>query len=686
MRFFYTSSILFLLANFYAPSITAQDSLSINKNLIEVIVTTKISQKNINTPRTIAVVNIDKQKQNGVNKINEILNTASGVYMVDMGNEQHAMSIRLPINYSPLYNYLENGIPLRPVGIFNNNEILEVNKFSLHKVELLKGPFSSGYGAQSIGAAVNFIQLKFENTKNEITLQSNGFGQWESMLQYKNKIGKWNFVANVNHVQRKVNSDYHFDYTKKAYSISAERKLNNKNEIILRSNLVYYNGDQRDGYDSATFYKKNYTSFDKFSDRKTLAIRNTFDWLHTFNDYQNLSITLFNRVINEKQNPFYLISYDYANPSTTKATGQITNDIFTSYGLNVNHNFTSKNKKLKLNQNLFIDLTPKNLYKSNFINVTRSAGVNVSFTNPDSLLTNYKANLKNVALSFSGQYNRAEKIVFFAGVRFDKLAYKFKNYLSSNAYSGSPSGNNVYFSVSPELSFLYKINKSQSVFIQYGSGFAPPTLSNLYRGVKTPILTPAKYYNSEIGYKYFAKNIQVQLSLYNMNGKDEFVSVIRNTGVEVVNAGQTNHKGIELDLKYATNKIECSFTPSVQKHIFKSYNDYGKSYDGNKINGAPSYLHNASLVYKIAKFKELRIIADWNVVGPYKINADNTKTYNGYSLVNLKCTFKLNKFFVNTGVNNLLNKVYATNADGTYGVRYYPGLPRTLQMGITYSY
>ena len=677
-------SFSILLSNNLLAQLQKTDTTN---QLNEIVVTTKIQQKNISIARAIENIVVDKQISKGINTMQGLLNTASGVYMVDMGNEQHAMSIRLPINYSPLYNYLENGIPIRPVGIFNNNEILELNRFSLQKIELLKGPFSSGYGAQSIGAAVNFVQKKYENSKNQISLQSNGFGQWETVLNIKNNIGKWKLYANTNYTQRRVKTEYHFNYQKYAHSLRLERVFNTKNSITLQHNLVNYSGDQRDGYDSASFYTKNYKSFDKFSDRKTLAIRNSFNWNYKITNQHNLNVTLFNRIINEKQNPFYLISFDYTNPNTTKATGQITKDKFTSYGLILDYSATSKNNKLKFNQNLFLDFTPQNKYTSNFINVSRINRVNVSFTNPDSLLTNYKASLKNIALSSSVQYSPLGKVIIFAGVRADLLSYKFTNYLNSNAYSGAPSGKNQYFSISPEVSFLYKISNTQSVFVQYGSGFSPPTLSNLYRGVSTPTLAPAKYFNTEMGYKLINKNTSAQLSLYNMNGIDEFVSVIRNTGVvDVINAGKTNHKGIELQVQQNFKTFEIVFAPNVQKHIFKSYSDYGIKYDGNKINGAPSYLHNFSLTYNFPKFYNLKLTTDWFKVGPYQINAANTSQYEGYNLIGLKATIVLNNIFINIGINNVLNTTYATNADGTYGIRYYPGLPRTLQTGLSYSF
>ena len=682
--------ILFLLS-IISLSISAQivpakkDSLLSPTQLEEVIVTTKIKQSKINIARIVENILVENEIKKGNNTMHSILNTVSGVYMVDMGNEQLAMSIRLPINYSPLYNYLEEGIPLRPVGIFNNNELLEINRFATQKIEIIKGPFSSGYGSHSIGASINFIQKNNANAKNQVSFQSNGFGHTETVFQFKKNIGSYKLFVNLNHSQRNVNSAYHFNYTKQAATIILDKTINSKNTLSLKHNTIIYNGDQRDGYDSATFYKRNYNSFDKFSDRKTNVMRTSITWNYFAKSTNNYKLTFFNRILSEKQNPFYLISYNYANPLDTNATGQITKDKFTSYGISVENNRTINNK-LKFNQNLYIDFTPKNIYTSNFIKVKRSNLVNESYTNTDSLLTYYKANLKNIAYSASLQYMPTSKIIIFGSLRADLLSFKFKNYLPASAYSGSASGTNGYYSINPELSFLYKLSKWESAFIQFGKGFTPPTLSNLYRGVKTPNLVPTKYYNYEVGYKFIKNNTSIEASIYNMVGKDEFVNVIRTTGTEIVNAGKTLHQGIELQVRQTTKKITVSFAPSIQKHIYKSYSDYGVNYDGNKMNGAPTYLHNLNVSYNIGTSKNIILTADWTKVGPYYIDQSNTKKYNGYDLFNLKSAIIYKNLLLNVGINNILNTIYATNADGTYGIRYYPGLKRTLQAGVTLNF
>ncbi|WP_373976300.1 hypothetical protein NT239_05860 [Chitinibacter sp. SCUT-21] len=42
--------------------------------------------------------------------IGQVLDKIPGVHMTDLGNEQHNMSIRQPMSYSAVYQYLEDGV------------------------------------------------------------------------------------------------------------------------------------------------------------------------------------------------------------------------------------------------------------------------------------------------------------------------------------------------------------------------------------------------------------------------------------------------------------------------------------------------------------------------------------------------------------------------------------------------
>ncbi|MHA4801728.1 TonB-dependent receptor, partial [Enterococcus faecium] len=75
-------------------------------------------------------------------------------------NEQHGMAIRQPMGTSAYYLYMEDGVPIRPLGIFNHNALLEINQFAISSMEVVKGPVSSIYGPEAVGGAINFIMQR----------------------------------------------------------------------------------------------------------------------------------------------------------------------------------------------------------------------------------------------------------------------------------------------------------------------------------------------------------------------------------------------------------------------------------------------------------------------------------------------------------------------------------------------
>lgn len=90
-------------------------------------------------------------------RIYEVINKTPGVLMVNLGNEQHMMAIRQPITTNAYFLYMEDGVPIRPRGVFDQNALLEMNQFTDNSIEVVKGPVSSIYGPEAVGGAVNFI-------------------------------------------------------------------------------------------------------------------------------------------------------------------------------------------------------------------------------------------------------------------------------------------------------------------------------------------------------------------------------------------------------------------------------------------------------------------------------------------------------------------------------------------------
>src|SRR5690606_33255829 len=115
------------------------------------------SQLRTDAPIAISKISPRMLEEAKAASLEQVINKVNGVYMVNLGNEQHSMGIRQPLTVKSLFLYLEDGIPLRPTGIYNHNALIEMNMNALQSIEVIKGPASSVYGSEAIGGSINFI-------------------------------------------------------------------------------------------------------------------------------------------------------------------------------------------------------------------------------------------------------------------------------------------------------------------------------------------------------------------------------------------------------------------------------------------------------------------------------------------------------------------------------------------------
>ena len=154
-------------------------ALNPSQNILDQVVVTanKTNEKRSEAP--IAITTISKQtiEDAKAQRIDAVLNKVSGVYMVNLGNEQHQMSIRQPMTTRSLFLYMEDGIPIRTTGVYNHNALLEMNLPAAKSIEVVKGPSSALYGGEAIGGAVNIItQSAPAYTGGNVSAQFNNTG------------------------------------------------------------------------------------------------------------------------------------------------------------------------------------------------------------------------------------------------------------------------------------------------------------------------------------------------------------------------------------------------------------------------------------------------------------------------------------------------------------------------------
>lgn len=628
----------------------------------------------------------------------EIINKVPGVLMTNLNNEQHSMSIRQPMTTAPYFLYLEDGIPVRPAGVFNHNALIETDLMAVSSIEVVKGPSSSLYGSEAIGGAINFITHKpTADFQAKIGAQWDNYGyrraQFSGGGYYSKKAGL--HVAGFVARQRDGWQTYS-DYDKTALNLRHDWQLSEKTSFTVAGSYIKYNTQTAGSVDSLQFYQRKYVSNNSFTFRDVYAFRTRATIDHKWNDNSWLTATLFFRDNSIGQFPAYAIKKDVGNAA--KAHGQINENSLTSYGAVIQQTKKFDWLKSKLVAGISIDYSP-NRYWANYVLIDRdpATGFMGSYTNrADSMLTDYNAQLLNTAAYAQWQFSPIEKLNVVIGARYDRIHFSYDNHLPSSAFSGAPDEKNGFNNFSPKLGATYEINRHTGVYVNYSRGFSPPTINQMYSGVKVPVLKPAFFNNYETGGWLVLLNNTLSLdwALYQMDGFNEIVSFrFPDNSTEYRNSGRTIHRGVEYGLTYRPNKqwtIRFGATNAV--HRYETYEvKEGVNYNNNKMPSAPSFIANAEIGYRPDWLKGFRINAEWQRISSYFIDNENKTQYNdktlfgmrGVSVMNLRAgyQYKMVEIFVN--VLNLTDELYAHNASrGAFGNTYTPAAPRLLNMGV----
>lgn len=630
--------------------------------------------------------------------LDEILNKASGVFMVNLGNEQHSMAIRQPLSYKSLFLYLEDGLPIRPTSVFNHNALIEMDQAAIQQIEIIRGPSSSIYGSEAIGGAINFITQKPTAIPTaSLLLQANNLGFIRTNLRTAGMKGKFGWAASGQYSMRRNGVIEHSDYNKLGLSLKLTYTASKKDFFEFHSTLADYKSDMTGSLDSLRFYEGDYSSVQTFTNRDVWALRSRLSYKRFWNDASQTQFLVFTRDNSIKQIPSYRVRDDYSpwgNPmgDSKLAHGENNDNSFQSYGLLIQHLQKLKFWNTAITSGLYLDYSP-NSYIANYISIDKDEnGIYTDYYNhTDSMLTNYNVGLLNPAAYLRLESSPFKNFKIIAGLRFDAFVYDYKNNLSENAFSGAPNNVDQFNAITPKLGLTYTFLKNSGVYANFSQGFVPPQISELYRAVSVPSLKPATYNNFELGswIRLFENKLNIDLSLYQMNGFNEIISIRLDNGDFVnQNAGKTLHRGIEYGISYSPLKdISIRFSGANAQHLFVDYVEQGNNYSGNSMPQAPAWLLNTEITYRPRQLKGFRIGVEMQRMSSYYMNAANSQPYEGFTIFNARTAYQYRGIECFVNLMNFTNQLYSPNASQSrWGQTYTLGAPININIGLGYHF
>ena len=681
----FSFGILIILMTICSSKTNGQDSSANQLNTV-IVSANKISEKRITAPIALSVISPKTINALKANRIDYLLNTVSGVYMPTIGNEQHMMSIRQPISLKGLYLYLEDGMPIRTSGLFSNNALIEINSSNIQSIEIIKGPASALYGAEAIGGVVNIISQQAPTKKlYTFTNQFTSLGLFRSDLNIglPSKTGGW--IMNANYSAQNNGPIDYSNFSKK--SISVRHDFNHhKWKGYQTINYINYFAQMTGSVDSSKFASRDFSSLQTFTYRKLNALRFRQNLSYQWN---NSNTTIFNFMFRDNamdQNPAYLIG-STSNPTAFR--GQTNRNVFNAFVVDVQHLIQLESLNSKLILGFLGDNTRQNL-KANFINIYKDTAIGkftkFSYPSIDSLLTNYQTKIYNQAIYLNFISKIGKHFNSNLALRYDQFEYLFQNKLKT----GTPSSNNNFSSVTPKLGITFN-KKMFGAYLNYSQGFVPPQITEIYNAIRVPYLLPQTFKNQEFGGWLKHKNWFIEMSVYQLNGENEIISVRQPDGVNLnQNSGSTQHTGIEYQIQYQPlNKLSFNWNGTYAKHKYVQTIIKGTDVSGKEMNAAPNFWSNLNSILKLND--HINALLEWQHQSAYFMDETNATKYPGFDVLNVRFNFKHKKMEYWLHVLNATNTYYSTMATKNFSVKgnaaysYYIGEPRSIAIGCKWT-
>ena len=648
---------------------------------------------------------VDETKPVGVS---ELINKTPGVLMVNLNNEQHSMAIRQPATTSPYYLYLEDGIPVRPLGVFNHNALLETNQLAISSVEVVKGPVSSIYGSEAIGGAINFLSHRPTAIPSvRIGVMGDQWGYARYQLSGGATIGKFGFYLAGLHSTQKDSWRTRPDYQKDIFNARLEYSFSPKTRLIGTSELGDYYSETSGNVDSIGFYGRSYPANNNFTFRDVFAVRNRLTLEQDWNPRSKSFVTVFHRINENGQNPSYRLQLNSkVNPDQGK--GELNSSDFKSLGYIAQHSQRLIWKSAKILGGISMDHSPVTYWAHQVdLNVTlRPDGKSVEFftidqLRPDIRISDYTATINNLGTYAQVEVSPIDNLQITFGGRYDRMGFDYQNGLDQSCDT------KTYSQFTPKFGLTWEINSTQGAYANYSQGFSPPQLTSIFRPrpESNPVsfyynLESARFESKEFGYwgSFWTGKVYVDLTVYHMTGENELLNIRQpDNSFDYQSAGKTLHYGTEFSLTFRPNRSWFIRTGGTwAKHEFVDFqvsqkeSDQVQNLGGKEMPGAPRLITNSEVTYYPAFVPNLRTSLELQQVSGYYENQINTRKAEGYQVLNFRTGYKFKWVEVFGNILNVTNYLYAhTISRGnnpTDKANYTPAAPRTLVLGVQFNF
>jgi iron complex outermembrane receptor protein len=647
------------------------------------------------TPLSLDAVGSDTIELVGATHHSETMNRVAGV-MIQRGSGQESLTaIRSPVltgaGACGGFLFLENGIPIRPVGFCNVNELMEVNTEQAQAIEILRGPGTALYGSNALHGLVNVRQAAPAQRPAAFAGLDAGpadYGRLElagrledGPLHYGAAAlythdGGWRDHSGYNEAKLNLTAAGDWGRTPLRFDLAATWLEQDTAGFIVgqgayRVPALRTENLNPEAYRDASAVRLTGIITPLLSDGARLELR---PYLRT-SRMQFLQHFLLGQPLErngqESGGLMSMITWD-TNPDRLLVTG--------------------------------LDLEIADSFLEQYQDGPTTGGSPpANAIRPAGWQYDYEVRSYVAAVYAHVEQRFAQRWRTSAGLRAEWVTYDYDNRMISGntdasgvpctpagcLYSRPADRTDGFFNVAPKLSIAYSPRDGLLAYANAMVGFRPPEITELYRlqrSQRVAELDSERLDSIELGLKGSWAPFDLEFALFHMHKKDV---ILRDSNGNNVSEGVTSHRGIEYLLRWRPLEdltLVASGTLAQHRYDFSRNVEGGEQIvDGNEVDTAPEHIYRFAAEWR--PVAGISTEAEWQVVGPYYLDASNAHGYTGHALLNLRGRWNATPRWAFTlRLNNAFDRYYADRADYAFGqYRYFPGRGRALFAEVAWS-
>lgn len=655
------------------------------------------------TPASVGLIRKDEIDAVGPMHPQQLLGQVPGVAIAVTNGEGHTTAIRQPYTTSPLYLFLEDGIPVRATGFFNHNALYELNLPQAGGVEVVRGPGTALYGSDAIGGTINVLSRDpSDQPRLGLSLEAGSFGWKRLLAEAGRRLGERDALGIALNLTSTDGWRDDTAYDRQSINLRWDHEAGGGTRF--KTLLAYTHIDQDTGANSPLtrddhLHHPRKNNFG-IAFRKVEALRLSTEFTQPLGASE-LTFTPYLRHNRMVLNGSFNLAFDpRLETSTVDSLGLLTK---------WRRAFEGAWRPLLI-AGFDVERSPGERKEDALELQTSGSGADRSFDDytVGNRIYDYKVTYRSASAYVHGEASPVSALRLTAGLRYDRIEFDMRNRIDAAStsagarfYGQAERASADFERVSPKLGATWSLGPRTTLYASWNHGFRTPSEGQLLRAGSAANaddaqaratlalgLEPIKARQAELGLRSDGPGWNLDVALYELVKRDDLVSRrdLASNVTTNVNAGKTRHRGIEIGLGRSLGeqwRLDAAWSYAV--HRYADWVSGGEDFSGKEIESAPRTIANTRLAWTPREGTSAQL--EWVHVGSWWLEAGNSAAfgkYGGHDVFNLRVRQTVGPdVAVFARVMNLGDKHYADSASVLSNTPVFsPALPRAYYLGL----